>query len=251
GYGDAYQTAQAFAAAARRAGATIEQGTRVTELLASGGKTRGVRLADGREIRADTVVVAAGPWSVELLKPLGIDLPVHAIREQILLIDPGTDIGTPPVLSDLVSLQYVRHETNGHLLLGNSDLAQPEKADPDDYINRATEPYLETAAEKLLHRFPGLPAAAISSSYAGCYDVTPDFNPVISRTDIDGLIIAAGFSGHGFKISPAVGELLADLVLDGESRDPNIPDRDFRLSRFEEGDPLRSPHPYKGAGELR
>ena len=68
---------------------------------------------------------------------------------------------------------------------------------------------------------------------------------------LDGLIIAAGFSGHGFKISPSVGRLVADLVVDGTSSDPDVPESDFRLSRFAEGELLRSPHPYVGAGQMR
>ncbi|MGI5132507.1 hypothetical protein ACQEVB_37280 [Pseudonocardia sp. CA-107938] len=63
--------------------------------------------------------------------------------------------------------------------------------------------------------------------------------------------MAAGFSGHGFKTSPSVGGLVADLVLDGHSSIPEIPEADFRLSRFAESDLLRSPHPYVGAGEMR
>ncbi|MFD2399026.1 NAD(P)/FAD-dependent oxidoreductase [Prauserella oleivorans] len=156
-----------------------------------------------------------------------------------------------PVFSDLVSLQYVRPEVSGDILFGNSDLATLHPADPDNYANRADSDFLELAVGKLAHRFPGLPDASIASTYAGCYDVTPDFNPVISHTPIDGLVVAAGFSGHGFKISPAVGALIADLVVDGKSRDADIPETDFRLSRFAEGALLRSPHPYVGAGEMR
>ena len=66
-----------------------------------------------------------------------------------------------------------------------------------------------------------------------------------------GLVIAAGFSGHGFKISPAVGRLAADLVIDGRSSDPRIPETDFRFSRFAEGDLLTTRFPYVGAGEMR
>jgi glycine/D-amino acid oxidase-like deaminating enzyme len=68
---------------------------------------------------------------------------------------------------------------------------------------------------------------------------------------VDGLIIAAGFSGHGFKIAPSVGTLIADLVTDGVSSDPGIPETDFRLARFAEGTLLRSPYPYVGAEEMR
>lgn len=251
GYGDAYQTAQAFAAAARRTGVRIQQGCRVTELLVEGDKVLGVHLADGTEVHAGTVVVAAGPWSVALLAPLGIELPITPHREPIVLVAPGADLSGVPVLSDLVSLQYVRPEPGGGLLFGNSDLSTLEPADPDAYRNSAEESFVERAVEKMLHRFPGLPDAAISSSYAGCYDVTPDFNPVISLTEVAGLVIAAGFSGHGFKISPAVGALVADLICERASTDPDIPASDFRLSRFAENDPLTSRHRYVGAGQLR
>jgi glycine/D-amino acid oxidase-like deaminating enzyme len=172
-------------------------------------------------------------------------------REQIVVIDPGQDLGPAPVFSDLVSLQYVRSEGSGQLLFGNSDLAVLEPADPDDYSNRATEAFLDLTARKVGARFPGLVNPAVASTYAGCYDVTPDFNPVISETPVEGLIVAAGFSGHGFKISPAVGRLVADIVIDGKSSHPDIPESDFRLSRFADGVPLRSPHPYTGAGEMR
>jgi sarcosine oxidase, subunit beta len=67
--------------------------------------------------------------------------------------------------------------------------------------------------EKVGTRLPGLANPAISSTYAGCYDVTPDFNPVISRTRLEGLVVAAGFSGHGFKFVPLIGRLLADVAL--------------------------------------
>jgi sarcosine oxidase subunit beta len=251
GYGDAYQTAQAFAGAARGAGVRLRQGSTVTEILVERGTVTGVRLADGSRIAAGTVVLAAGPWSVALLAAHDIDLPITVHREQIVLINPGTDLGQVPVFSDLVSLLYVRPEMSGEILFGNSDLAELEPADPDNYSNQATGSFLDLAVDKVGTRFPGLENASVASTYAGCYDITPDFNPVISHTPIDGLICAAGFSGHGFKISPAVGTLVADLVVDGRSSHPHIPETDFRLSRFAEGALLRSPHPYVGAGEMR
>jgi sarcosine oxidase, subunit beta len=251
GYGDAYMTAQAFAVSARAAGVRVRQGTTVTELVVSGDRVTGVRLADGSEIAAGTVVVATGVWTRPFLAPYGIDVPIRVVREQIVTIAPGIDLGPVPVFSDLVSLQYVRAEVGGDILFGNSDLSDVEEADPDNYLNRATDAFVDLTVDKVGTRFPGLADAAISSSYAGCYDVTPDWNPVISTTDVDGLIVAAGFSGHGFKIAPAVGRLVADLVVDGHSTDPRIPHSDFRLSRFAEDDLLKSPYPYVGAGQMR
>lgn len=261
GYGDAYQTAQAFSTSARAAGVRVRQGCAATGLLVAGDRVTGVRLADGAEISADTVVVATGVWTKPFLAPYGIDLPIRVIREQIVMVDPGiedTVIGRLPVFSDLVSLQYVRPEVGGHILFGNSDLpgyddigSAVSEADPDDYLNRATDAFLDVTVDKVGTRFPGFTDAAISSSYAGCYDATPDWNPVISRTDYDGLVVAAGFSGHGFKIAPAVGRLVADIVIDGHSSDARIPASDFRFSRFAENEPLKTPYPYVGAGQMR
>ncbi len=251
GYGDAYQTAQAFATTARGAGVRIRQGCTATSLVIDGRRATGVTLSDGSSISADTVVVATGVWTQPFLAPYGIDVPIRVVREQIVLIDPGVDLGPVPVFSDLVSLQYVRPEVGGEILFGNSDLSDAKTADPDSYLNRATEDFVDITVDKVGTRFPGFPDAVITSSYAGCYDVTPDWNPVISRTDVDGLLVAAGFSGHGFKIAPAVGKLVADLVIDDRSSDPRIPASDFRLSRFAEGDLLTTPYPYVGAGQMR
>ncbi|KUI33197.1 FAD-dependent oxidoreductase [Mycobacterium sp. IS-1742] len=251
GYGDAYQTAQAFAIAARSAGVRVRQSTAVQSLVTDGQRVTGVKLADGGEISAETVVVATGAWTRPFLAQHGIDVPIRVVREQIVMIDPGVELGQVPVFSDLVSLQYIRPEPDGTVLFGNSDLADNEDTDPDNYLNRATDDFVDITVDKVGTRFPGFPDASITSSYAGCYDVTPDWNPVISRTDLDGLIVAAGFSGHGFKIAPAVGRLVADLIVDGHSADPRIPETDFRLSRFAEGDLLTTPYPYVGAGEMR
>ncbi|WP_431818004.1 NAD(P)/FAD-dependent oxidoreductase [Gordonia jacobaea] len=251
GYGDAYQTAQAFAASARAAGVRIKQGTSVSGLLTDGERVTGVELADHSTISADTVVVATGVWTKPFLDKYGIDVPITVHREQIVMIHPGMELGAVPVFSDLVSLQYVRPDVRGEILFGNSDLAELEVANPDGYLNRADEAFLDLTVDKVGTRFPAFTDASITSSYAGCYDVTPDWNPVISTGPLDGLVIAAGFSGHGFKISPAVGRLVADLVVDGRSNDPRIPESDFRLSRFDDGDLLKTKFPYVGAGEMR
>ncbi len=253
GYGDAYLAGRAFAEAATRAGATIRQNAPVVRLAldASSQKVIGVVDETGDVIAAGAVVLAAGPWSVPLAAEIGIDLPIKAQREQILLIDAGEPIVDAPVFSDLVHLQYIRSERSGQLLVGNSDHSAPEYADPDNYCDRADDAYVETAVTKFDRLLPRLPNPALASSYAGCYDVTPDFNPIIGPAPIDGLYLCAGFSGHGYKISPAVGKLVADLVCDARSNDPDIPSDDFRLSRFAERKPLSSRNPYRRAGQMR
>jgi sarcosine oxidase subunit beta len=251
GYADASQLALHFGAVARAAGARVRQNTPVARVLTTGSHVTGVELADGEEIEADVVVVAAGWWSGKLMADLGIDLPIDSMRSELLMVHAGEPLRNLPVLSDLVSLQYVRIEGSGELLVGNSDHGNPKFADPDNYSNVASEAGIERSAIKVLHRFDKFPDPSVAHTYAGCYDVTPDWNPVIAPVPVDGLFLAAGFSGHGFKISPAVGDLMADLIVEGDSSDAQVPARDFRLERFAEGDLLHSLHAYVGAGEMR
>ena len=107
-------------------------------------------------------------------------------------------------------------------------------------------------AEKVMHRFPGFPDPSVTHTLRRCLRRAAGLEPGhrtgrrARRTRL-----CAGFAGHGFKISPAVGDLVADLVFEGDSTDPDIPASDFRLERFAEGKPLGSLHPYVGAGEMR
>ncbi|MFE4501966.1 NAD(P)/FAD-dependent oxidoreductase [Rhodococcus sp. NPDC056743] len=252
GRGEAYMAGMAFGAASRRLGVTIRQSTEVAELLrGDDDRVYGVRLVNGDEIHSGTVILATGPWAPALTASLGFDLDVKAQRAQLVLVDQGEPTPVVPVLSDLAGLSYVCREPNGELLVGNSDHQAPQYIDPDNYINRADESTLEKIVMKMGHRLPDMPDPRITSSYVGAYDVTPDYNPIIGPSPLDGLFLATGFSGHGFKISPAVGKLVADLVTDGSTTLPNVDPRDFRYSRFAENDLLVSLNPYEGAGEMR
>jgi sarcosine oxidase, subunit beta len=251
GYGDGHQTAHAFAVAARRGGARLRQNSAVVALDMEGERVTGVRLQNGDRVAAGQIVLAAGAWSVPLAAAVGVDLPIRSQRAQILLVDPGQPIDHLPVFSDLASLQYVRMEGSSSILVGDSDHSDPEWADPDRYRDRAGDEELTQMIPKFERRFPGLSGARLSSSYAGCYDVTPDYNPMISPSPLEGLWLCAGFSGHGYKISPSVGELMADLITVGESRHPDVDHADFRWERFAADDLLVSPHPYAGAGQMR
>ncbi|NHC24335.1 FAD-binding oxidoreductase [Nocardioides sp. IC4_145] len=254
GFADATQLALHFGRVARDHGARIRQNTPVARILTSGDKATGVELTSGEVIEADDVIVASGWWSKQLLGDLGLDFPCDAYRSELLIVDAGQPLPDLPVVSDLVSLQYCRVEGAGQFLVGNSDhdAAENKFVDPDHYSNVASDTTVEKYAGKVMHRFPGFPDPSVTHTYAGVYDVPPDWNPVIQPlAAVQGLTLAAGFAGHGFKMSPAVGDLVADLLLEGDSTDPDIPASDFRLERFAEGRLLTSPHPYVGAGEMR
>ncbi|MDY6810084.1 MAG: FAD-binding oxidoreductase [Actinomycetota bacterium] len=252
GRGEAYMAGMAFAAAARKLGVKVRQSTPVTKLLQNdAGRVIGAELGNGDTIHADTVIVAAGPWTPALTEPIGVPVDVRAQRAQLVLIDQGEPTPVVPVLSDLAGLSYICREPNGELLMGNSDHSAPQYIDPDNYINRADESTIDKIIMKAGHRLPDMPDPRITSSYVGAYDVTPDYNPIIGPSPVDGLFLATGFSGHGFKISPAVGKLVADLLLSGSTTLKNVDPHDFRYSRFAEGDLLLSLNPYEGAGEMR
>jgi len=252
GYGDGYATAQALATSLRARGVRIRQGARVAEIVVDGDRVTGVRMADGEVIPAGMVVVAAGAWSVPLVSPLGITLPIQPIWVQEVLIDPAADLGAPPVFSDLVSKQYV-HLRGAEMLFGNSsgEGAMTPIDDPDVYPNRATNETVELVAEKAMHRFPGIQDPRVATTATGVIDATPDNNPIVSATGYEGLFIAAGMSGHGFKIAPALGRLMADIMLEGETKLPHVVASQFRLSRYEQGEPLVSPFVYQGATGIR
>jgi sarcosine oxidase, subunit beta len=252
GRGEAYLTGMAFASAARKLGVRIQQYTSVDSLLQNRtGAVNGVRLAGGAELHAEHIILATGAWAPTLGATIGLDIPVKTQRAQLAVVDPGEPASGLPALSDLVSLQYLCSEPNGDLLVGNSDHADPEYIDPDRYSNRADERTVEKYVGRLSHRLPDMADPRIKSTYAGGYDVTPDYNPIIGPAPVEGLFLAVGFSGHGFKISPAVGRLVADLLIDGNCSLQNVEASDFRHDRFAEGDLLVSQHPYQGAEEMR
>jgi glycine/D-amino acid oxidase-like deaminating enzyme len=252
GRGEAYMAGMAFAATARKMGVKIRQSTRVVGLLQNGaGVVYGAVVADGSQVHADHVILATGPWAPALAADAGVDLDVRAQRAQLVLIDQGEPTLQVPVLSDLAGLQYICREPNGDLLVGNSDHQEPQYIDPDKYVNRADSGAIEKNITKLSHRLPDMPDPRITGSYVGAYDVTADYNPIIGPSPAEGLFLATGFSGHGFKISPAVGVLVADLLIDGETSLPNVTPSDFRYARFAENDLLFSLNPYEGAGEMR
>lgn len=252
GRGEAYMAGMAFGASARKLGVKVRQSSPVARLLTGAdGRVIGAEMADGELIHADTVIVAAGPWTPALTAPVGAPVDVSAQRAQLVLVDQGEPTPLVPVLSDLAGLSYICREPNGELLVGNSDHALPQYIDPDNYVNRADSSTIDKIVMKMGHRLPDMPDPRITSSYVGAYDVTPDYNPIIGPAPVDGLFLATGFSGHGYKISPAVGKLVADMVLTGTTTLKNVDPHDFRYSRFAENDLLVSLNPYEGAGEMR
>ncbi|HXU90217.1 MAG TPA: FAD-binding oxidoreductase [Methylomirabilota bacterium] len=238
GYCNPVETAQGFARAARAAGARILEDTAVVGLRLEGNRVRGVRTSAG-DITAPMVLNAAGLWSARVAAMAGVELPIHVCRHKISIVSwPAADRRPHPMVYDFVTNIYTRPELGEHILVGGLDAEESRDAvDPDSYKEGVSLDESTDALARVSHRFPVLADGHIARGYAGCFDVTPDWHPILDRVGPDGYFVAAGFSGHGFKLSPAVGHMVATLLVDGPDGHPDLPI--FRLSRFAEGKPIR------------
>src|SRR3989442_2147314 len=197
-----------FANAARRQGAVILEDTPVDPFLVSGGTVTGVRTATG-EIEAPQTVICAGPWSAPVGAMLGVRLPIVPSRRQVFVTEPFTGIRrSSPMTIDFHTSFYFHPEGEG-VLFGMSDPATPPGEDP-----RVDWSFLDRITAVAQRRWPPLLDARVKTAWAGLYENTPDFQPLIGPLQA-GLWIAAGFSGHGFMMAPVVGKWLTGWMADG------------------------------------
>ena len=238
GYCNPAETAQGFARAARKRGARILEDTEVLSVLTEGSRVTGVNTTRG-EILSPRVVNAAGLWGARIGAMMGLDIPITVCRHKISIVTwPEAARRPHPMVYDFVTNIYTRPELGEHILVGGLDAEESHDiADPDHYKEGVSLDESTEALARVSHRFPVLEEGRIARGYAGCFDVTPDWHPIIDRAGPEGGYVAVGFSGHGFKLSPAVGHMTAALVTEGPLGHPDL--LAFRLSRFAEGKPIR------------
>ena len=248
GHADPMATTYAFAEQAQRHGAEIRTECAVESIRVAGGRVVGVQ-TEGGLIETNTVVAATGPWSNRLSVPLGETLPITPIRVQMVhLRRPPSLESLTTIVIDYTTGMYVRMNA-GHksLVGGESKKDLSEVVNPDGFALNADHDTITRYWDRANSRIPEFAAATPMGGYGSIYDMAPDGNPILDRSAVvDGLYWAVGFSGHGFKLSPVVGRMVAELVFHGESKDHPI--HDFRASRFVDGDPLEAEHPYEGMG---
>ena len=234
GYADPSGTALAYAARARELGATIHLQAPVTGIQVAGNRVVAVTTATER-YETPLAVIATGPWSRPLLLKHGIDLPLQATRHEVVhLKRPMDKLPYHPGAGDIANLIYFRPESTDLTLLGNGN-EEELIDDPDVYAPRPSQAFIQDVWTRLVKRVPVMAEAQYSTGYDGLYPTTPDSHPVMDRVEgIDGLYICTGFSGHGFKLSPMVGVLMAELMLEGQATSIDI--SPLRMSRFREGD---------------
>jgi len=231
GYVDSIQATTSMIEAARRAGATIREGVEATAISTSGGRVTGISASDGTH-PADMVVCAAGPWSTALMATAGIELPVSTIRVQIIIALRPLELITPhAIYLDTVAGIFSRPWGPGRSLVGVAGGDQHDEVDPNR-ANLFNDPdYPSLALEAFARRIPAMRHGRYLHGHAGLYDMTPDTHPIIGSTGVEGLYLAAGFSGAGFKKAPAVGIALTEEILDGKARSADL--APFALSRFD------------------
>ncbi len=214
GYADPALVANSFADAAKRAGVEILHNTEVTGIRTTSGRVCGVETQNG-EISTEKVVNIAGPWGRRIANMVGIDFPLSASRHPVLVLERPPAWHTPIVAwADLVRGWYFKPEGPRGVMIGS--LTEVESDRNVGIENSAMTvsfdesiPYSESAA----YRFPVMEDGGMVASWAGLYDVTPDGIPVIDRfPSVEGFYCAVGWNGHGFKTSPALGMLMAELV---------------------------------------
>lgn len=240
GYADPSTTVEGFRRRATELGAQIRQWTPVRAIRRRESRVTGVETSAGR-IDAGAVVVAAGAWAPRLCREIGIELPARPKGIDTIQVDRPPALAEPHVIFiDNVLGTYFRPESRVRTLVGVP--CQDWDIDPDGPM-RLPSGAAEIGAQILTHRIPAMEGATLARGYRAFDCYSRDRHAILGRVDgIDGLYLATAFSGSGFKISPAVGIGMAELILDGRAKTIDIDA--FGLSRFAEGKSPEGPYPY-------
>jgi sarcosine oxidase subunit beta len=233
GYAGPSEVLSGFATGARKAGVKISEGIEVEEILLRKGKITGVKTKE-EEVSTPVVVNAGGPYAALIGERVGIKIPVKPLRRQIFITAPfHLSDRLIPLTIDFYRGWYFRQEVDGLLLSGPLDL------EPSFNLNIDYEAMAETS-ENAIYRVPDLEKARIARGWAGLYEISPDHHAILGKVpELEGFILANGFSGHGFQHSPAVGKVIAELIVEGRANTIDI--SSLSIERFEKGDLILEP----------
>lgn len=210
----------------QKKGLRVETFTQVTGFDISGGQIRKVK-TDRGDIACDTVVLSAGAWSPDIARLAGVELPNQPHRHEILSTEPLKPF-LGPLVSVLDSGLYFSQSMRGEIVGGMGDPKEPAGLNMGSTLR-----FVSRFSEALLEQLPHLGHVKVLRQWAGCYDHTPDNNPVLGRTPgLDNLVNMSGFVGHGFMMAPAVAERMAQWMATGQSDDLFTR---FNLQRFIDG----------------
>ncbi len=241
GYANPSASTAALMEAARRQGARLVQDCAVTGIQVASGKVRGAATSQG-DFSAPVIVNAAGSWAEGVAKMAGVDIPVDTWRHDTMFVNrpPGMRLPHPTVIDDANSM-YFRPERGGLTLVGLED-GNPLGESPDGYTDRAQPGFVERAIERICQRVPLMERASLHSAHGGYDGISPDQRAILGQMGPEGFYLQCAFSGTGFKIAPAVGACMAELIVDGEANTVDI--TPFAPQRFAEGNLLKGEHAY-------
>lgn len=247
GYADPHLTVTGYADAARRLGARFVLGEPVTAVRFDGDRVAGVSTPRA-QYDAPILIDCAGPWASRVAAFAAVDLPVTSSRVQVAAFRRPAGPAQHPVIMDFINGTYLRSETGALTLAGSIDPGEAaDVVDPDDYPEHADDEFVANMARGVVARWPAMEDSECRRGYASLYGVTPDWHPVIDEVPAaSGFFVCAGFSGHGYKLAPAVGLLVGDLVT--REAEPTFPATMFRYDRFRAGDLVRGRYRYSIAG---
>jgi sarcosine oxidase subunit beta len=242
GYGDGNVVANDFLNRARDLGATYLSKSRASSFLMDGERVRGVK-TEGGTIHSPIVIAATGPWTRPLMQQTGFDPPIETEYHQVAILKNARDMKNGgSACIDSVTATYFRSDGGDKFLIG--DFYGKRPVDPDNFPQRASDTELEEIIDRASRRVPKIENEEVMRGVTGVYDMTPDARPLLGQVPgVEGLYICAGFSGMGFKISPAIGLVMSELILDGSATTVDI--SAFRPTRFAEGMPIKAEFEYK------
>ncbi len=238
GFADPHGTCMGFASKAREQGAEVLLNTPARGIKVANGRVQSVTTDQG-EISTPIAVNACGPWARNVGKFVGLDLPLEISREQDVVLRPPPDMPQLKLtVSDMCDRIYFHVDGAGQIIVGTGHPKENEPADPDTFNQISNQSFNEDAASRIAYRIPAMERAQVIKGWAGLYSITPDWNMILDRAPgIEGHYLAVGGSGHSFKLGPAIGLAMAEMIMDGKAKSIDI--SSLRFSRFTEGAPLR------------
>lgn len=228
-----FLVARGYHAGAVRHGGQFLFDTEVLDLQIEKGRIQGV-ITDKGKIATGTVINAAGPWSDRIGRMAGIEIPITPCPNQFILTEP-----MPPILPPFLLISGIavcRQSARGHVYIGNTNAPGGIMG----FGKKTNYGEMTRTITNILKIVPAFRELSIIRTWVGTIDFSPDDNFILGREDsVGGLILASGFSGHGFALTPVIGQLLCELIVDGET---SLPVDAFRLERFSSGQVQKATH---------
>ena len=240
GYANPYLVTTSLAARAQELGAQVTTRSNVTGVEIGGGRVQAVLTEQGR-VATPVAVVAAGPWSNNLMAGTGVEFPLIPVRHQVAMVTrpPGL-LPDHPIVGDIAQSFSFRPESPTLTMVGYAE----EEVELDNYDSGIDQAEAADAMSRLVRRMPAMDQSYLRGGWSGLFTTTPDWHPILDRVPgVEGLYCMVGFSGHGFKLAPSIGQAMAELILDGSSTSIDL--SPLRFSRFEENDLILSRYRYR------